>query len=180
MDKFLATVVVLALIALALTGMAIAWRKRVARDSRFQIVAPGAPVVSHSSAPAEFSGLYVATTLATDPLQRVTLPGLSFRADAHVLVSTDGLSIAPRGEKSTFIPAAQIVQIHRTQVAIDKAVEKDGLTAISWTAWDTLAQEDVEFTSFFRFSIPEVRLACENALTNSFPNAKATSKEVAS
>ena len=180
MDKVLATVVVLALIALSLTGMALAWRKRVARDSRFQIIAPGAPIVSHSSAPAEFSGLYVATTLATDPLQRVTLPGLSFRADAHVLVSMDGLSIAPRGEKSTFIPAAQIVQIHRTQVAIDKAVEKDGLTAISWTAWDTLAQEDVEFTSFFRFSIPEVRLACENALTSSFPNAKATSKEVAS
>jgi len=178
-DKVLATVVVLALIALALTGMAIAWRKRVARDSRFQIVSPGAPIVSHSSAPAEFSGLYVATTLASDPLQRVTLPGLSFRADAHVLVSTDGLSIAPRGEKSTFIPAAQIVQIHRTQVAIDKAVEKDGLTAVSWTAWDTLAQEDVEFTSYFRFSIPEVRLACENALTINFPNAKATSKEVA-
>lgn len=180
MDKVLATVVVVALVALAITGMVVAWRKRVARDSRFQIVAPGSAVVHHSSAPAEFSGLYVATTLATDPLQRVTLPGLSFRADAHVLISSDGLSIAPRGEKSTFIPATQILQIHRTQVAIDKAVEKDGLTAISWTAWDTLVQDDVEFTSFFRFAIPEVRLACENALTTNFPNAKATSKEVAS
>lgn len=180
MDKVIATVVVLALIALAIIGMILAWRMRVARDSRFHISVPGATVVSHGSAPAEFSGLYVATTLAADPLQRVTLPGLSFRADAHVLVSSDGLSIAPRGEKITFIPAAQIVQIHRTQVAIDKAVEKDGLTALSWTAWDTLTQEKIEFTSFFRFSIPEVRLACENALTTNFPNAKATSKEVAS
>ena len=61
MDKVLATVVVFALIALAITGMVIAWRKRVARDSRFQIVAPGAAPLSHSKAPAEFSGLYVAT-----------------------------------------------------------------------------------------------------------------------
>lgn len=180
MDKVLATVVVISLIALAITGMVIAWRKRVARDSRFQIIAPDATVSTHSAAPAEFSGLYVATTLATDPLQRVTLPGLSFRADAHVLVSTDGLSIAPRGEKPNFIPAEQIVQIHRTQVVIDKAVEKDGLTAVSWTAWDTVTQENIEFTSFFRFSIPEVRHACENALITNFPNAKATPKEVAS
>jgi hypothetical protein len=179
-DKVLATVVVLALIALAITGMIVAWRKRVARDSRFQIVSPTTTVISHGSLPVEFSGLYVATTLAADPLQRVALPGLSFRADAHVLVSSDGLSIVPRGEKPTFIPGPQIVQIHRTQVAIDKAVEKDGLTALSWTAWDSLAQEHVEFTSYFRFSIPEVRLACENALASNFPNAKATSKEVAS
>jgi hypothetical protein len=179
-DKVIATIVVFGLISLAITGMVVSWRKKVARDSRFQIVAPGVTVVTHSSSPAEFSGLYVATTLAADPLQRVTLPGLSFRADSHVLVSSDGLSIAPRGEKPTFIPATQIVQIHRTQVAIDKAVEKDGLTAVSWRAWDTLALKDVEFTSFFRFSIPEVRLACENVLTTNFPNAQATPKEVAS
>lgn len=177
-DNIIVTVLVLALVVLAITGMTFSWRKRVARDARFQVVVPGASVVDHSNAPAEFSGLYVATTLAVDPLQRVTLPGLSFRADAHILVSRDGVTIAPRGEKPTFIPAAQILQIHRTQVAIDKAVEKDGLTAISWSAWDTTTQELVEFTSFFRFSIPEVRLACENALTTSFPNA--TSKEVAS
>ncbi len=178
MDKALVTGIVLALVLVAIAGMILSWRKRVARDSRFQVVAPDSTVIDHSSAPAEFSGLYVATTLAVDPLQRVTLPGLSFRADAHVLVSQDGVTIAPRGEKPTFIPAAQILQIHRTQVTIDKAVEKDGLTAISWSAWDTTTQELAEFTSFFRFSIPEVRLACENALTTSFPTA--TSKEVAS
>ena len=178
MDKALVTGIVLALVFLAIAGMILSWRKRVSRDARFQVVAPGSTVSDHTSAPSEFSGFYVATTLAADPLQRVTLAGLSFRADAHVLVSQDGVTIAPRGEKPTFIPATQILQIHRTQVTIDKAVEKDGLTAISWSAWDTSTQELVEFTSYFRFSIPQVRLACENALTRSFPNA--TSKEVAS
>jgi hypothetical protein len=179
-DKALVTAVVLLLVALAITGMVLAWRKKVSRDRRFQILLPGTTNSDHQSAPLEFSGLYVATTLALDPLQRITLPGLAFRADAHLLVSASGVAIAPRGEKTTFIPAAQIVQIHRTQVTIDKAVEKDGLTAISWSAWDTTSQEQIEFTSYFRFSIPEVRLACENALTSHFPHATSTSKEVAS
>ena len=178
MDKALVSAIVVALIALAIFGMVMSWRKRVARDRRFSVVLPGSTVTSHTQSPAEFSGLYVATTLANDPLQRVTLPGLAFRADSHLLMSTEGVSIAPRGEKETFIPAAQIVQIHRSQVTIDKAVEKDGLTAISWTAYDNELSEPVEFTSFFRMSIPEVRLACENALTTYFPHA--TSKEVAS
>lgn len=178
MDKALVSAVVIGLIALAILGMVVSWRKRVARDRRFSVVLPGSAVTVHQQAPAEFSGLYVATTLANDPLQRVTLPGLTFRADSHLLISTEGLSIAPRGEKVTFIPGSQIVQIHRTQVTIDKAVEKDGLTAVSWTAYDNELAEPVEFTSYFRMSIPEVRLACENALTTYFPHA--TSKEVAS
>lgn len=178
MDKALVTGIVLVLVALAILGMVLSWRKKVKRDSRFQTVLPGTSVTLHNSAPIEFSGFYVATTLAVDPLHRLTLPGLGFRADAHLLVSAEGITISPRGEKNTFIPAAQIVQIHRTQVAIDKAVEKDGLTAISWSAWDTSRNETVEFTSFFRFSIPEIRLACEKALVSNFPNA--TSKEVPS
>lgn len=180
MDKTLVLAVVILLIALAISGMILSWRKRVKRDRRFSILLPGAAVFDHSQAPAEFSGFYVSTTPALEPLQRLNLPGLSFRADATILVSNNGLTIAPRGEKNTFIPAEQILQIHRTQVTIDKAVEKDGLTAISWIAFDTAENKKVEFTSFFRFAIPEVRLACENALVNSFPNAKATLKEVSS
>lgn len=178
MDKVLVIIVVLILIALAVTGMIVSWRKRVARDARFSVLLPEAAVVEHSVSPQEFSGLYVSTTLATDPLQRVALPGLGFRADAHLLISVDGLTIAPRGEKDTFIPANQIVQIHRSQVTIDRVVEKDGLTALSWTAFDRTLGEPVEFTSYFRISSPEIRLACENAMTTTFPHA--TSKEVSS
>lgn len=178
MDKVLVIVVVVVLIGLAITGMLMSWRKRVARDARFTVLLPGAKVNGHRVAPQEFSGLYVSTTPATNPLQRVALPGLGFRADAQLLVSADGITIAPRGEQETFIPAAQIVQIHRSQVTIDRVVEKDGLTALSWTAFDSALGEPVEFTSYFRISSPEIRLACENALTTTFPHA--TSKEVSS
>jgi hypothetical protein len=179
-DKVIGAIVVFAIISLAITGMILAWRKRVARDSRFSVLFSPEASVQHMSQPAEFSGLYVSTTLANNPLQRVTLPGLAFRADSSVLVSDDGVTIAPRGEAETFIPAQQIVQIHRTQVTIDKAVERDGLTAISWLAFDNLALAEVEFTSFFRFSIPEIRIACETSLTSFFPNNNSSSKEVTS
>lgn len=178
MDKVIATVIVFSLIGLAVTGMILSWRKRVARDSRFSVVLPGVTAQGHLSSPQEFSALYVSTTLATNPLQRIALPGLAFRADAHLLVSGAGVTICPRGEKETFIPAAQIVQIHRSQVTIDRVVEKDGLTALSWTAFDHTLGEPIEFTSFFRISSPEIRLACENAMTATFPHA--TSKEVSS
>jgi hypothetical protein len=179
-DKVIGAVVVFSIISLAITGMIVAWRKRVARDSRFSILFLDEAPTHHMSQPAEFSGLYVSTTLANNPLQRVTLPGLAFRADASVLVSIDGVTIAPRGEIHSFIPAHHILQIHRNQVTIDKAVEKDGLTAISWLAFDNLSLSEVELTSFFRFSIPEIRLACENSMSSLFPLTNSSSKEVTS
>lgn len=178
MDKVIGTIIVLSLISLAITGMIFSWRKRVARDARYSVVLPGVAESGHQASPQEFSALYVSTTLATNPLQRIALPGLAFRADAQLLVSKDGVTISPRGEKETFIPAAQMLQIHRSQVTIDRVVEKDGLTALSWTAFDNTLSEPIEFTSYFRISSPEIRLACENALATTFPHA--TSKEVSS
>jgi hypothetical protein len=39
---------------------------------------------------------------------------------------------------------------------------------------------EVELTSFFRFSIPEIRLACENSMSSLFPLTNSSSKEVTS
>lgn len=180
MDKVIGTSLVVLLIALAVTSMIISWRKRVARDARFTVALPHNSGVGQSESAREFSVLYVATTLASNALQRVALPGLAFRADAHLFVSAQGMTIAPRGEHPTFIPAQQIVQVHRSQVTIDRVVEKDGLTAISWIAFDNEASEPIEFTSYFRISIPEIRTACEDTLTEYFPQTADTPKEVAS
>lgn len=180
MDKVIGTSIVVLLIALAVTSMIISWRKRVARDARFSVTLPQNVEVVQSESAREFSVLYVATALASNALQRVALPGLAFRADAHLLVSAQGVTIAPRGERPTFIPVQQILQVHRSQVTIDRVVEKDGLTAISWIAYDNQSSEPIEFTSYFRISIPEIRTACEEALTECFPHPADTSKEVAS
>ncbi|MEY2698124.1 MAG: hypothetical protein RL720_80, partial [Actinomycetota bacterium] len=44
MDKVLASALVLLLIALAITGMILSWRKRVAADRRFSVLIPGSQV----------------------------------------------------------------------------------------------------------------------------------------
>lgn len=180
MDKVIGTTIVLVILFLALAAMFLAWRKRIALQSHYRAQVPGVTVTDHSDTPQSFDVFYVATTLASDALERITIPGLSFRAKAQLLVSQAGVTIKPLGEKSNFIASSQIIQIHRGQVTIDKAVEKDGLTAISWNGYDTVAQGPIELTSFFRISSPELRATCEQALTQNFPHATQSPKEVAS
>ena len=180
MDKVIGTSVVLVILLVALLAMFFAWRKRVALQSHYAITPAGVVVAEQAKDATEFSVLYVATTLASEPLERIMLPGLSFRAQAQVLISPVGLSIKPAGEKTSFIPADQLIQIHRSQVAIDRVVEKGGLTAISWNAFDSVAQSPIELTSYFRIASPQQRIDFDNALIASFPTVSASSKEATS
>lgn len=157
--------------------MIIAWRKRIKHSARFSLVVPG-NAQSSSSQTDLFSCLYVATTLATDSLARVAIPGLAYRAQATVGISQEAFLIRPQGEAESVIPAAQILQLHTSQVTIDKAVEKDGLSAVSWQAFDTSINEIVELTSFFRFSDLTERKAFENTFYNVFSHV--IKKEVSS
>lgn len=164
MNETWGAVIVLVLIALAFTGMTLAWRKKVQRDSRFSLVVPGSSVSDITSQTTDFPCLYVATTLATDPLMRISIPGLTYRGQCIIGVNSSAMSISPEGEKSSIIPASQLIQLHRAQVAIDRVVEKDGLTAVSWNAFDTKLQGIVELTSFFRFQDFAARESCESLL----------------
>jgi hypothetical protein len=164
MNETWGAIIVLVLIALSFTGMILAWRKKAQRDSRFSLSVPGSPISDKSDIETVYSCLYVATTLATDPLMRISIPGLTYRAQCSIGVSSAGMSISPEGEKTSFIPTSQLIQLHRAQVAIDRVVEKDGLTAVSWNAFDTQIQDIVELTSFFRFQDFDSREECESSI----------------
>ena len=164
MNETWGTIIVLVLITLSFTGMILAWRKKAQRDSRFSLSVPGSPIPDSSESETVYSCLYVATTLATDPMMRISIPGLTYRAQSNIGVSSAGISISPEGEKTSFIPASQLIQLHRAQVTIDRVVEKDGLTAVSWSAFDTQIQDIVELTSFFRFQDFDSREKCESAV----------------
>lgn len=128
---------VMALISIAiftlLAGLALrAWRKRAAEQS------------AHFSAPLEAleyfgelvfqaRALYVATTLAHNHLERVNAYGLGSRGIAQVLIFTEGLLIVRNGERPLAIDRSDIDSVNFTQVAIDKAVEPQGLLSVSWT-----------------------------------------------
>ncbi|MFF1633216.1 hypothetical protein [Leifsonia sp. NPDC058248] len=131
MDRLLPTVVtvlvILAIFALMLWG----WRRRAARDraAGAGYTAPATP----GATIAETDALYVATTKGGEQLERLALPGLSFRGRAHVTVADDGVTIAVTGEDPVFVEAAALDGVGEATFTIDRVVEKDGLLRLSWT-----------------------------------------------
>jgi hypothetical protein len=93
------------------------------------------------------SGFYVATTFADRPLDRVSAHGLGFGGKATVEVLIDGINISRTGEKSFRIAKSSLVDIARTSVVIDKAVEKDGLLSLRWRLGDALLESHFRFPS---------------------------------
>lgn len=135
MDRALPAIVSIAIIALALGGMLLGWRALARRSG--SLPAPAEPPASLSAPLETATGLHAATTLAREPLRRVAVAGLAFRARAELTVHAEGLVIAPRGERTLFIPASDLTSLARATWTIDKGVESDGLTVIEWRLGET-------------------------------------------
>jgi hypothetical protein len=127
-DKVLPGVIVVVVLAALLSLMWFAWRARVRRDSGLRV-----PEVPESYVPAEsVDVLYVATTEADRPLERLAVSGLGFRARAVLSIAPAGLVLAIPGERPAFIPSESLTAVSTTNVAIDRVVESDGLVRLSW------------------------------------------------
>lgn len=132
----LALVVVLALcVLLAWWG----WRRRAARQGDLpelpQPVA-GGRALSWGSEPEAATGVYVATTLAGRPLERVTARGLGSRSRASVSDADDGgrpvLHVERQGAPSFLIPWADARSVHAAPGMVGKWVGGDGLLVVRW------------------------------------------------
>ncbi|GAA4147373.1 hypothetical protein [Leifsonia shinshuensis] len=150
MDKLLPTIgillVVIVVLALALVG----WRRRVRRDAP---AGGGYPEPETSAAPTVSSEvLYVATTKAGESLERLALPGLSYRGRGTVDVSADGVRLRVAGERPVFIPAGALTGVGAATVTIDRVVERDGLLRLGWTTSGGAAAD-----SYFRVVDPAGR-----------------------
>lgn len=75
---------------------------------------------------------YVATTRGDDPFARLMAHGLGVRGKATFTARADGIVIDRDGERSFFIPAADIAGAEPASTAIDRGVEAGGLVAIAW------------------------------------------------
>lgn len=95
--------------------------------------------------------LYIATTFADRPLERVVAHGMAHRGWAFLLVTESGLEVSRIGELSFLIPKADLIKIGSVSAVIDRAVEKDGLVSIKWK----LGSQDIE--SHFRFVDTKLR-----------------------
>ena len=122
------------------------WRRRISMQ---QSVIQKPVEVAGSSA--GFKCLYVATTFADRPLERVIAHGMAHRGTAFLLITDSGLEVSRVGEFSFLIPKSDLIHIRSVSAVIDRAVEKNGLVSIKWKLGPQ------EFESHFRFVDTKLR-----------------------
>ena len=142
MDRVLPSILVGAILVLALAGMYLGWRAL--RRRQAGLAAPEVPPADTGAVLAEGDGLYVATTLGGAPLERVAVGGLGFRSRASVTVAESGIVLRLTGQQPVFIPRERLRSVERATWAIDTAVETGGLVALGWE----LGEQEVD--SFLR------------------------------
>jgi len=108
-----------------------AWKRRESRQSSL-FEAPMEYLPTSGELLAEADSFYVATTFSDNFLERVAGHGLGARGFSVIQVFSEGLLIKRVGERDLAISRADLVSVTFSQVAIDKAVEKDGLLVVSW------------------------------------------------
>ena len=117
--------IVIALLVLALIGMAVSWRRRGRGQQGIAI-----PPVPESLVPTDVrvTGMLAATTFAGRPLDRVVVDGLGFRARAMLTVTDRGVLV----DRTGGAPFLMTGRAGTASWALDKGVERDGLTVLGW------------------------------------------------
>jgi hypothetical protein len=136
MVKVIPTVITVAFILLLLVGMFLGWRSRKRRQANVP-----RPHTVPGDVGAEILTLdlfYVSTTVAGEPLNRIAVAGLGFRARAYITVAQHGIVLFIAGEPDAFIPVADLRGVQRANVTIDRVVENGGLVMLSWALGDQL------------------------------------------
>lgn len=132
-----------------------AWRGRI--KSQEAIVSKPLLIEANDSG---HKALYVATTFADRPLERVIAHGLAHRGYCTINVNGQGLDISRVGEASFRIPASSVLTVSGSSAVIDKAVEKNGLVSVRWM------HRSVELETHLRFVDSNARKAVLEALTS--------------
>lgn len=133
MTREVAIAVTIVLALLVLGAMTFAWRRRLRRDSGLS--APlGVP--EHAEVTHRREVLYVSTTKHDQPLERLTISPLAYRARGEAAVTDRGLALCLDGAPTVFVAASRLISVDRATVTIDRVVEPGGLVRVAWNADD--------------------------------------------
>lgn len=161
MTRELAAGLMLAVLIVALLLAWWGWRSRVGRHLDLPELLSSSNV---SWRPQQVhSLLYVATTQADAPLERIARRPLAFRSRVNLGSGPEGVWLDIAGEDEVFIPSAQLIAVGRATWTIDRVVDRDGLIFVRWQ-WG-----EREVDSYFRsvdFPADDVQRALEVALSN--------------
>lgn len=130
MDRLVPTLIISAVILGVFVLMLLGWRARKRRQA--DVARPVPAPASLAPASLVIDGWYVATTVADEPLERIAVHGLGFRARVTASVHPEGLVLAVRGQAPILIEPSAVRGAGRATWAIDRVVERDGLVLIGW------------------------------------------------
>lgn len=166
MGELAASLVIAAVLALVFATWALAWRGKRRRQSALG-PAPVAPA-GLGEPDAAIRALYLATTRADAPLERIAVDGLGFRAEAQVRVHATGVELALAGRRdAVFVARDRIRGAGRANWTIDRASGGDRLVALRWSLGDGDAATDVD--SYLRAHDPAALLAALDSLVPADP-----------
>jgi hypothetical protein len=131
-EVFLTIILLVAVFCLGL--LAWSWWRRRRRDAAYP--APVGELPEDARVTATFRALYVATTRHGEPLERLAIRGLGFRARADVTVTDAGVALDLVGQPRLVLGPDRLVDAAQATVAIDRVVERDGLTRLTWRTDD--------------------------------------------
>jgi hypothetical protein len=123
-----------AVIVAAVVLMGLGWRNRRRRQAGLgPLPTPPAELgaVVHTE-----DALYLATTRAEAPLDRIAIRGLGYRAEARVTVTASGILLELVGESPLFIAADRLRGVGVATWTVDRGVERDGLVFVRWELGD--------------------------------------------
>ena len=165
MDKNLSAFLVIIFLFLVLGLMVWGWMSRRRRQAHLPAL---------SAVPSEvgevfgtFAGLYVATALAANPLERIAVRGLGFRSRVVITVAEAGIILAIPGQDEVLIPVSSIAASGRSTWAIDRVVEDNGLSTISWSLGNTAVTSSFRLELASEFSDATRRLTISPVESNS-------------
>jgi hypothetical protein len=158
-DRLPIAIVIAVAVGLVFWLLARSWRSRMRRQAELGTLA--APPAELGRVAFTEDLLYVATTRAGAPLERIVVAGLGFRARAVVTVAATGILLQLAGGDPAFIPKADVRGAGRATWTIDRAVNTDGLVFLRWVLGGA------EVDSYLRSADPDELEAALTALAPS-------------
>lgn len=135
MERLIPALVLLVVTIVVFWLMWRGWRRRAGSQS--DLPAPARPVEGTPVLHGPIEGMYVATTSAGDPYDRIAVHGLGLRTAADVVLTDAGVVIDRAGTGDFLIPWTDVHDVRSSQGMIGKFVEPDGLIVIRWSLGDT-------------------------------------------